>query len=58
MKEVTLLAIISICGLVFINLSNLFLRYFSFSGGNVFGILEIFAYVGLLPFFIKLYKNQ
>lgn len=58
MKKVTLLAIISICGLVLISLSNLFLRYFAFYAVNVFEYLKVFAYLGLLPFFAKLYKNQ
>ncbi|MDQ0064549.1 hypothetical protein J2T03_000432 [Chryseobacterium lathyri] len=62
MKRVTLIAIISLCLIIttyfveiiigFFNLENMIYLY------RFFGILNLLGYVGILPFFIKLYQKQ
>lgn len=66
MKKPTLLAIISICILVTVNLfwfirsTTLILidQEVSYLLSKIIGFLELIAYTGLLPFFVTLYKKQ
>lgn len=62
MKRVTLIAIMSLCLIIatyfaeiiigFFNLDNMIYLY------RFFSILNLLGYIGLLPFFIKLYQKQ
>ncbi|WP_409417480.1 hypothetical protein [Flavobacterium sp. PS2] len=66
MKKNTLLAIISICILVTVNLFWFIQSTASISIdpevhyrlSQIIGFLELIAYAGLLPFFVALYKKQ
>ncbi|MET3020525.1 hypothetical protein [Flavobacterium hydatis] len=66
MKKNTLLAIISICILTTVNLFWFIQSTVSISLdqiahyrlSQIIGFLEVLAYVGLLPFFVALYKKQ
>jgi hypothetical protein len=55
MKQASFLAILSICLLIFTKLLCYIQDYY---GGFLISILEVLSYIGLLPFFIKLYKKQ
>jgi hypothetical protein len=62
MKRVTLITIMSLCLIIatyfaeiiigFFNLDNMIYLY------RFFSILNLLGYIGLLPFFIKLYQKQ
>ncbi|GEN72777.1 hypothetical protein CLA01_28490 [Chryseobacterium lathyri] len=62
MKEVTLIAIISLCIIIatyfvefiigFFNINDIMYVY------RVCGVISLLGYVGILPFFIKLYQKQ
>ncbi|PIF46078.1 hypothetical protein CLU96_3096 [Chryseobacterium sp. 52] len=62
MKRVTLIAIISLCVIIatyfaeiiigFLNLNDIMTFY------RFFGAVNLLGYIGLLPFFIKLYQKQ
>lgn len=61
MKQVTLLAIISLCIQIFIQILIMIINYFSFDLGfisEIIGLLNFLSLFGMLPFFITLYKKQ
>jgi hypothetical protein len=66
MKKPTLLVIISICILITVNLFWFTISIasisidseISYQFSKITRFLELIAYVGLLPFFVTLYKKQ
>ncbi len=61
MKNTTLIAIISLIAIVLIDFVQIVLSFFevySLSVFKLFGVLNLIAFAGLLPFFITLYKKQ
>jgi len=62
MKRVTLIAIISLCLIIITYFVEIIIGFFSLDNMiylyRFFGILNLLGYLGLLPFFIKLYQKQ
>ncbi|KPE50737.1 hypothetical protein [Chryseobacterium indologenes] len=61
MKNTTLIAIISLIVIVLIDFVQIVLSFFevySLPVFRLFGVLNLIAFAGLLPFFITLYKKQ
>lgn len=62
MKRATLIAIISLSTIIFMRLIEYVIRFLNFNVGTeiyyVFSFMHLFAYIGLLSFFITLYKKQ
>jgi len=62
MKKVTLLAIISLCVIIATYFVEFVIGFFNIndimSVYRVCGVLSLLGYIGILPFFIKLYQKQ
>jgi hypothetical protein len=62
MKEVTLLAIISLCIIIATYFIELIIGFFNINEimyvYRVCAVISLLGYVGILPFFIKLYQKQ
>lgn len=61
MKNATLLAVISLGAIILIDLIQIIMSFFDFYSIDLFrlfGVLNLIAFTGLLPFFVTLYNKQ